>query len=318
VQRGERDIVTLARVLEMDDRRLLLNRLDDVLWPEVGVTKGDLVDYYLDVADRLLAFVANRPVSLLHASDPITGECLYQKTAPPGLPAWIPTRRIRSEHAALGYADYVLITERAALAYFVNLGYLSLHPWSCTVDALDRPDLLLFDLDPTEIAFREVRNAALLVRDLLWSFRIRAWVKTSGGRGLHVMVPLEPTHTFAQVRTAAETITRLARAREPSLFTLDMRRARRRGKILIDVHRNHHGATLVSPWAVREYGNATISTPLEWSELERAVYPEDFTLTTIRDRPARGGDPLASFFSDPQSVAPLLETGRSRRARPLA
>jgi bifunctional non-homologous end joining protein LigD len=311
-------VTTAARVLEIDDRRVLLNRLDEVLWPDVGITKGDLIDYYLDVAPHLLPFVANRAVSFLHAPDPITGECVYQKTAPPGLPPWIPTRRIRSEHAALGYSDYVLIAERAALAHFVNLGYISLHPWSCTVDALDRPDLLLFDLDPTEIAFREVRHAALLVRDLLGSFGLRAWVKTSGGRGLHLLVPLRPEYSFAQVRTAAETITRLARVREPSLFTLDMRRARRRGKILIDVHRNHRGATLVTPWAVREFATATVSTPLEWPELERSIYPEDFTLATIRDRRARVGDPLASFFRAPQALAPLLESGRSRRARPLA
>jgi DNA ligase D len=307
-----------ARVLEIDDRKLLLNRLDDTLWPETGITKADLIDYYLDVAERLLPFVASRPVSLLRAPDPITGECAYQKTAPAGLPPWIPTRRIRSEHAALGYADHVLVPDRATLVYLVNLGFVSLHPWGCTVDALDRPDLMALDLDPTEIAFREVRNAALLVRDLLAGHRIRAWVKTSGGRGLHILVPLEPAYTFAQVRTAAETITRLARAREPSLFTLDMRRARRRGKILIDVHRNHRGATLVSPWAVREYTAATVSTPLEWSELERPVYPEDFTLATIRERLARVDDPFASLYGEPQSLAALLESGRSRRARPLA
>ena len=307
-----------TRVLEVDDRKLLLNRLDDALWPEAGVTKADLIDYYLDVADRLLPFVASRPVSLLRAPDPITGECAYQKTAPAGLPPWIPTRRIRSEHAALGYADYVLVPDRATLVYLVNLGFISLHPWGCTVDALDRPDIMALDLDPTEIAFREVRNAALLVRDLLASFRVRAWIKTSGGRGLHILVPLQPVHTFAQVRTAAETITRLARSREPSLFTLDMRRARRRGKILIDVHRNHRGATLVSPWAVREYPAATVSTPIDWGELERAMYPEDFTLTTIRERLARASDPFAAFYREPQSLGALLETGRSRRARPLA
>lgn len=307
-----------ARVLEVDERKLLLNRLDDELWPEAGITKADLIDYYLDVADRLLPFVANRPVSLLRAPDPITGECAYQKTAPAGLPPWIPTRRIRSEHAALGYADYVLVPDRATLVYLVNLGFMSLHPWGCTVDALDRPDIMALDLDPTEIAFREVRNAAMLVRDLLASYRVRAWVKTSGGRGLHILVPLQPVHTFAQVRTAAETITRLARSREPSLFTLDMRRARRRGKILIDVHRNHRGATLVSPWAVREYPAATVSTPIEWAELERAMYPEDFTLATIRERLARAADPFASFYREPQLLTTLLESGRSRRARPLA
>jgi len=120
------------------------------------------------------------------------------------------------------------------------------------------------------------------------------------------------------VRTAAETITRLARTREPRLFTLDMRRARRRGKILIDVHRNHRGATVVSPYGVREYAGATVSTPVDWGELERPLYPEDFHVRNIRERLQRVGDPLASFFAHPQSLASLLETGRARRARPMA
>jgi bifunctional non-homologous end joining protein LigD len=307
-----------TRVFDVDGRRLILNHVDEVIWKDEGFTKGDLVDFYLDMADHILPFLAGRPVSVLKTPDPVTGECTYQRTAPPGLPSWIVTRRLRSEHAALGYADYLVGADRATLAYLVNLGALSFHPWSCTADALDRPDQLLFDLDPTEIAFREVRNAALLVRELLALFKIRAWVKTSGGRGLHVMVPLAPVHSFEQVRTAAEVITRLARTREPSLFTLDMRRARRRGKILIDVHRNHRGATLVAPYCVREYAAATVSTPLEWPELERALYPEDFHVRNIRERVARVGDPLASFLSQPQSLAPLLESGRVRRARPLA
>jgi bifunctional non-homologous end joining protein LigD len=307
-----------TRVLDLDGRRLLLNRLDQELWPEEHVTKAELIDYYLDVADEMLPFLANRPVSLLKAPDPVTGECAYQRTAPPGLPSWLLTRRVRSEHAALGYADYLVGGDRAALVHLVNLGYISWHPWSCTVDAIDRPDQLLFDLDPTEIAFREVRNAALLLRELLALYKVRAWVKTSGGRGLHVMVPLTPSYTFEQVRGAAETITRLARTREPSLFTLDMRRARRRGKILIDVHRNHRGATLVSPFSVREYAAATVSMPLEWPELERALYPEDFHLRNTRERLRRLGNPFAAFFVHPQSLAPLLEGGRVRRARPLA
>lgn len=307
-----------TRVMDVDGRRLIVNQPDEVLWKDEGFTKSDLIDYYLLMADHVLPFLANRPLSVLKTPDPVTGECAYQRTAPPGLPPWIATRRVRSEHAALGYAEYLIGADRATLAYLVNLGALSFHPWSCTVDALDRPDQLLFDLDPTEIAFREVRNAALLVRELLALYKIRAWVKTSGGRGLHVMVPLAPVHSFEQVRTAAEVVTRLARAREPSLFTLDMRRARRRGKILIDVHRNHRGATLVAPYCVREYAAATVSTPLEWVELERALYPEDFHVRNIGERLARAGDPLASFASHPQVLAPLLESGRVRRARPLA
>jgi bifunctional non-homologous end joining protein LigD len=132
------------------------------------------------------------------------------------------------------------------------------------------------------------------------------------------MVPLAPIHSFEQVRTAAETIVRLARTREPRLFTLDMRRARRRGKILIDVHRNHRGATLISPYGAREYTGAAVSTPLEWSELERALYPEDFHIRNVPERLRRAGDPLGSFFRHAQSLAPLLESGRARRLRPMA
>jgi bifunctional non-homologous end joining protein LigD len=311
-------MTTSTRVTEVQGRRLILTHLDEVLWPEDGVTKSELLDYYTEVADHLLPFVVNRPLSLQRAPDPLTGECVYQKTAPPGLPSWVPVRRVRSEHAALGYADYVVGADRPSLLYVLNLGFIALHPWSCTVDALDRPDQLLFDLDPTEIAFREVRNAALLLRDLLALFKLRAWVKTSGGRGLHVMVPLAPIHSFEQVRTAAETVVRLARAREPRLFTLDMRRARRRGKILIDVHRNHRGATLISPYGAREYAGASVSTPLEWPELERALYPEDFHVRNVPERLRRMGDPLTPFFRHAQSLAPLLDSGRTRRLRPMA
>jgi bifunctional non-homologous end joining protein LigD len=307
-----------TQVFDLDDRRFILTHLDRVLWPEEGITKGELIDYYLEASSLLMPFLVNRPLSFLRCPATVNDECTYQKTAPPGLPSWVNTRRLRSEHAAVGYADHLVGSDRAAFVYMINAGGTSPHPWSCTVDALDRPDQLLLDLDPTEIAFREVRNAALLVRDLLAQFKVRSWVKTSGGRGLHVMVPLDPVHTFDQVRAAAEMITRLARSREPSLFTLDMRRARRRGKILIDVHRNHRGATLVSPYAVREFSPAPIATPLDWSELARPIYPEDFHFRNIRDRLRAGINPLRDFFAYGQSLAPLLDGGRSRRARPLA
>jgi bifunctional non-homologous end joining protein LigD len=307
-----------TRITEIDGRRIILTNLDKVLWPEEPLTKADLIEYYLDVADVLMRYLVNRPLSLLRsAEDASATDWLYQKTAPPGLPPWIPTRRIRTDQAALGYAEYVIGSDRASLVHLVNLGCVSHHPWNCTVDALEKPDMLLLDLDPTEIAFREVRNAAMLIRDLLGQFKIRSWVKTSGGSGLHLMVPLEPVHSHEQVLAAAETVTRMARTREPSLFTLDMRRARRRGKILIDVHRNRRGATMISPYSVREH-TPTVSTPLEWPELQRATYPEDFHLGNVRERLAQKGDVLQPFLEERQTLTALLESGRMRRARPGA
>ncbi|PYM95611.1 MAG: hypothetical protein DME08_15435 [Candidatus Rokuibacteriota bacterium] len=267
-----------TRVAEVDERRILFANTETLLWPEANISKGDLIDYYVELAGVVLPFLALRPLSLLRCPDGVAGECVYQKTAPPGLPQWIPTRRVRSDQAALGYAEYVIGSERAALAYLVNLGYTSFHPWACLVDAVDRPDLMLFDLDPTEIAFREVRNAALLVRSLLAGFKIRSWVKTSGGAGVHVIVPLDPVYSFEQTLTAASTI----------------------------------------PYAVREYPGAPVATPLEWSDLERSVYPEDFHFHNVRERLRQRGDPLRGLFAERQSLAPLLEGGRARRARPIA
>ena len=309
--------MTTSRVLDIDNRRLLLTNPDLPLWPEETLTREDLIAYYLDVADRMLPFLRNRPLSLMRCPAGPEGDCVFQKTAPPGLPSWVSVRRIRGERTAVGYADYVIGSDRASLVYLVNLGTMSYHGWGCTVDGVDHPDQLLFDIDPTDIAFREVRNAALLVRDLLARHKIRSWVKTSGGRGLHVIVPLTPTHTFDQVLTAAATISRQARTREPSLFSFDMRRARRRGRILIDVHRNHRGATLISPYSVR-HDSTRVSTPLEWSELERPIYPEDFHLKNTRDRLRRVADPFADLFSAPQSLAGLLERARARRGRSMA
>ena len=302
-----------SHVFGLDDRRFILKNLDQVLWRDEGIRKGDLINYYLEIAPFLMPFIVDRPLSFLRCPpDGMLGACAYQKTAPAGFPAWIPTRRLCPEEAAVGYAEHVIGSERAALAYLVNAGAISIHPWSCRVDSLDRSDELLLDLDPTEIAFREVRNAALLVRDLLARFKIRSWVKTSGGRGLHIMVPLAPLHTFDEVRTAADLITRLARSREPSLFTLQMRRARRRGKILIDVRRNHRGATLIGPYAVREFSPAPVATPLDWSELTRPIYPEDFHFKNIPERLQTQGDPMQDFFRDGQSLVPLLDGVRAR------
>jgi bifunctional non-homologous end joining protein LigD len=302
-----------THVVEIDGRTLMLSELDSEPWPEAGLHRSDLVDYYLAMAEHVLPGLANRPLSLLRWSDD-----LYYKTPPPGgLPPWVPTPRIRGEHTALGASAHVVCNDRATLIHLVNLGYISHHPWSCTVDALDHPDQLRFDLDPARIAFSQVRNAAMLIRDLLAQFRLKSWVKTSGGAGLHVLVPLAPVHSFDEVLTAGEMIARMARTREPSLFTLDMRRARRHGKILIDVHRNHRGATLISPYSVRE-PMATVSAPLEWPELTRPVYPEDFHVKNIADRLRRQGDPLRGFYTKRQELTSLLERSRIRRASATA
>lgn len=303
------------RVVELGGRRLTLTNVDKVLWPDDGYTKLDVIQYYEDMAEYLLPALADRPVATVRVGTALTAEMSYQKPAPAGLPAWIPVRRIRDEGSAVGYIQSLVGPDLATIAYLVNLGCLSFHPWSSTYSAVDRPSELRFDLDTVELPFREVRHAALFVRELLGQYGLQSWVKTSGGNGLHVMVPLQGKDPFDRVLAFASGVARQALAREPHLFTLDMRRNRRRGRVLIDVHRNSRGATLVSPYSVRERPGAPVSMPLEWSEVEGDVYPDDFHLRNAATRVRAMGDPLAEFYRSPQKLESTPDPGRSRRPR---
>jgi bifunctional non-homologous end joining protein LigD len=311
----ERDVVPVGanRLLEIEGRRLILVELASPAWPGARVSKADLIAYYLDVADALLPFLRHRPTSVVRRSEQGPEGWIFEKGPGPGLPGWIPRCHARAEFS-FTHVECVVMDERAALAALVNAGCLSFHPWSSTCPALDRPDQMLFDVDPMEIAFREVRHAALLLRDLLARYGIRSWVKTSGGRGVHVMVPLRPLHSFDEVRAAAALIAQAARTREPKLFTFEVRRSRRRGRILVDVERNRRGATLVSLFSVRPE-SGLISAPVEWQDLERALYPDDFPLSTVQAHAAEIGAPLREFFQHPQSLEPLLEAVRARQRR---
>jgi bifunctional non-homologous end joining protein LigD len=302
-----------SRLLDIEGRRLILAEVESPAWSGAGLSKADLLAYYLEVADELLPFLRNRPTSVVRRSEGGLEGWSFEKSPGPGLPGWIGRCQVRDE-LSLALVECVVVDERAALAALVNTGCLSFHPWSTTCSTIDRPDQMLFDVDPTEIAFREVRNAALLLRDLLARYGIRSWVKTSGGRGIHVMVPLRPLHAFDEVRAAAGLIARAARVREPKLFTFEVRRSRRRGRILVDIERNRCGAALVSAFSVRPE-SGLISAPLDWQDLERAVYPEDFPMSAAKAQHAELGAPLREFFDHPQSLEPLLDVVKARQRR---
>ncbi len=303
-----------CRVLDIEGRRVRVADPEESVWPGVSLSRGDVLTYYLDVAGELLPALARRPASaMVRRTEGLEG-WRFQRGALPGLPPWIARCRGWDE-LRMSNVECPLVDGRASLAHLLNAGCLSFHPWNASIDALDRPDRMVFNLDPTEIGFREVRHAALLVRDLLARYQIRSWVKTSGGAGLHVMVPLHPVHGFDEVREAAALITRAARAREPKLFTFEVRPSRRRGRIRIDAERNRSGAALASAFSVRAEA-PLVSMPVEWRELEGALYPEDFPLTGVRVRLDTVGNPLRTFFTEPQSIEPMLAVLRTRHRPP--
>jgi bifunctional non-homologous end joining protein LigD len=303
------------RVVEIDGRRLTLTNLDRVLWPDDGYTRLDLLEYYQGIAPHLMPCLADRPVAVVLAPGGLRGEAVYHGQAMPGLPAWINVRRIRSDTAPAGHVSCLVGTDRATLSYLVNLGCVSFHQWNATFNAVDRPCELRFDLDAVELPFRDVRAAAFLVRELLVARGLRSWVKTSGGTGLHIMVPLEGKESGDRVLAFASTIARQAVARAPRLFTLEMRRNRRRDSVLVDIHRNPRGSTLISAYSVRTRPGAPGSMPLEWPELERNIYPEEFHITNAAQRIAERGDPLAEFFRSPQRLDLTEDLPPTRRGR---
>lgn len=303
------------RPLELNGHTFVVSHPDHRALGDSGPTKMELLRYYMTVAPRMLPFLRGRPASAVLLPDDTTQEFRFASTAPPGWPRRLPTygvpcvNRSRTER-------YLTVPDCDTLAALVNYGCLSFHPWSSTAAALFQPTQIVFNLDPEAIAFREVRSAALLLRDLLGVYGLAAWVKTSGGHGLHVVVPVRGSASFADVRLVADTVVSRAIRREPTLFSRDLRPARRRGRILLDTSRNDRGASIIAPYGVAASG--LVSAPLEWDELRRPIYPDDFDMDRVM---ARGDTDLANhaaFFAVEQSLERLLRSSRSYRSRIMA
>jgi bifunctional non-homologous end joining protein LigD len=261
---------------------------DKVLFPRDGIAKGDLIDYYESVADRVLPWLAERPLVLQRFPDGIRKEGFYQKQVAEHFPDWI--RTVRVGKAGGQSQELVVCGNKATLVYLANLGCVTLHPWLCRTDRLDHPDQLVVDLDPSGRRFAPVREAAVACRDLLAELGLPAFVKTTGSKGLHVVVPLDRRAGFDSVREFARKAMELLAARHPRALTTEVRRSKRGGRVFLDVARNAYAQTAVAPYAVRALPGAPVATPLAWSELGR-VDARSFTLENLRERLAKGLDP---------------------------
>ena len=261
--------------------RIEVSRPDKLLWPGIGVTKRMYVAYLEAVADRMVPWLRERPLTLVRAPDGVEGERYYQKAAANHTPAWIPTVRIPAPSAKRD-VDYVLCNDRATLAWLGNQAALEFHPAPVRADRLDRLDLLTVDIDPPEGAFDVAAEVALVVLDVLADLGLEAGVKTTGGKGLHVVVPIERRVDQPALRRAAARITELVTQRRPDAVTDEFRKAGRRGRVMLDPSRNGSGATIVAPYSPRARPEGTVSFPLLPEELGR-LSPESFTLATVHE-----------------------------------
>ena len=271
-------------------REVRLTNLRKPFWPELGITKGDLIQYYADVSAVLLPHIRSRAMVMKRYPHGAAGEFFFMKRAPEPRPAWIRTCAI--DHGSKGVIDFPVIDDIPSLLWVINLGCIDLNQWYATCDDPDRPDYLHFDLDPGPGAtFAQVREAALIVRDALESLRMKPVVKTSGSKGLHIYVPIVRGPEQKQVWTFTKALAVALAAQHPKLMTSEYRVAKRpKGRVLVDYNQNAWGRTLASIYSVRPTPKATVSTPVTWDEVAGGVEIDAFRFDNVRARVAEAGD----------------------------
>ena len=276
--------------LTVSRREVRLTNLRKPFWSALGITKGALIQYYVDVAPVLLPHIADRAMVMKRYPHGASGAFFFMKRAPTPRPDWIRTCRI--DHDSGNVIDFPVIDDVPSLMWVINLGCIDLNQWYARCDDVDRPDYVHFDLDPGAGAtFNQVRECALIVRDALESLHMKPLVKTSGSKGLHVYVPIVRGPVQKDVWTFGKALAVELASRHPSLMTSEYRVAKRpRGRVLVDYNQNAWGRTLASIYSVRPQPQASVSTPVTWDEVAAGVRIDDFRLDNVRERIARVGD----------------------------
>jgi bifunctional non-homologous end joining protein LigD len=283
-------------VIAFGDRQVKLTNLQKVFWPDLGLTKGDLLRYYVDVAPVLLPHVRERAMVMKRYPNGASGPFFFMKRAPQPRPPWIETCAI--EHASGNVIDFPVIQDLPALLWVINLGCIDLNQWYARCDDVDRPDYLHFDLDPgAGVPYGQVLECAKILHTVLAGLEMPVYAKTTGSKGMHLYVPIVRGPTQKQVWTFAKTVSVEVAARHPKLMTAEYRVAKRpTGRVLVDYNQNAWGRTLASVYSVRPHPRACVSTPVTWEEIERGVTIEDFRVDNVPARVRRRGDlwaPLA-------------------------
>jgi DNA ligase D-like protein (predicted polymerase) len=293
-----------ALVLDVDGDEVTVTHPDKLLFPKLGLTKADLVRYYLAVAEGALRGVAGRPMVLKRFVKGIDEEAFFQKRAPEKRPPYVDV--VELKYASGTSAKESVVHDAAGLAWAVNLGCIDLNPHPVRADDLDRPDELRIDLDPVPgTPWEQIIEVALVARDVLEEHGLAAWPKTSGGRGFHVYTRIERQWRFKQVRLAAETVAREVEGRVPDIATARWWKEERHG-VFVDFNQNAYDRTVASAWSVRPTHDARVSTPLTWDEVP-GCRPEAFTLPAVLERYAERGDPWEPIGTSAGSLEPLLE-----------
>jgi bifunctional non-homologous end joining protein LigD len=296
-------------MIRVGRRTVRLTHPDRVLFPGDGVTKGDLAEYYVEVGDAIVPHLRDRPFTLKRYPHGIREQAYFHKQAPKGKPSWIPTRKFRTWPRAgeSRLVDFTLVNETAALVWMVQMNCIDMNAWYSRVDKPDRPDYVVFDLDPPETrnGFVEAIRVAHLIREVLEKLELRSYAKTSGADGIHVLVPISRRSTYPDTYELAERVSRGLEAEHPGLVTTEWLKKKRHG-VLVDHRQNGHGKTIASAYSVRPKPGAPVSTPLRWEEFGEKVRPRDFGRREALERLQRYGDLFEPVLQGGQSLGRAL------------
>ncbi len=282
-------------------RRVRVKNLEKVFFPDAGITKGDLLAYYRKAARWMLPHLNGRPLTLYQCPDGLLGKCFFRRKLPEHAPEWFP-RVLHNPKTKTGSVPLILVEDEAHLIWLANQAAVEFHTWNARVGKLDHPDRLVLDLDPGEVAFERVLEAALTLRAELERRGLASWPKTSGGRGLHLLVPLVPEYTHAELRAWARTLAEELEERYGWI-----RRPKGRSHVgtgvQLDYAQNGYGRNTAAPYTVRARPGAPVSTPLRWEEIERGgITPETFTPAVVLERLRIQGDPMAGMLATEQRL----------------
>jgi bifunctional non-homologous end joining protein LigD len=306
---------TRKEVLTVAGREVAVSNPDKVFFPSTGHTKLDLVNYYLSVAEGALGGVGGRPMALKRFVNGADGEAFFQKRAPKARPEWVETVELSFPSGRT--ADEIVVNDEAQLVWVINLGCIDLNPHPVRADDLQHPDELRIDLDPVRgVPWSQVREVALVAKEVLDDFDLAGWPKTSGSRGLHIYCRIEPKWAFTEVRRAAVAFAREVERRAPTIASSKWWKEERHG-VFLDYNQNAKDRTIASAYSVRPTPDVKVSAPLAWDEVAECE-PEAFTIDTMPDRYAQIGDPMKGMDAAAGSIEPLLELADQHEAAGFA
>jgi bifunctional non-homologous end joining protein LigD len=293
-------------LVEINGHEVKITRPDKALFPDEGITKRDVVDYYQRIAPWILPHLKERPLMLERYPDGIAGSRIVQKAASSYYPRWIKTVTVKK---AGGTLRQVICEDAATLAYLANQACITPHIWLSRIDRPDYPDQMIFDLDPSGSDFEPVRETAYSLREKLKELGLPAFVKSTGSRGVHVTVPLKADTDFETVRSFARQLAAIVTQEDPKHRTTEQRKSGRRGRLFLDTNRNAYAQTAVAPYAIRARAQAPVVVPISWRELDKREFrPDGMTIRTIFDRLKKQDDPWKDFWRSAVS----LQRARSR------